>query len=1459
MKDEAPQKITTRQPEFRGSLVRSVVLWMLALSLIPMAIMSGVNYLRSQALIKSQISDQVQIIVDNYTTDLNSYVALQNKALKDLVSDRDFFASAYKVITSAPNTNELNSNAFDLRKKMNAFLKSGDQVVFNEMVFVNPDGTILASTNLSWVGRKIAYITGTIRLLQTDASNLSYNPSDLFPELTLFSSKSYTAADGSGRVYTLVGVSTAPVLQNTILKASSFYPNARAYMFNQGEDVFGLSSTNSVIRFGNSPNQLSALHSIINLVSHNGTREYTSHNDQPVLAYARWMPELGMGLVLEIPLKLASDQIRSMGIFSLFILLAALVVTGFSVAFGATRVVTPLSGLAKSVQSFAKGEWNDRVKVNRSDEIGFLAHSFNLMAEELNQLYRSLESKVEERNQQLQTAAEVARFAVSVTDRQEILKRTVNLVTDRFVYDYAGIYLLDPSGITFDTYETSGRLLEALVEKFVESHMRTRAQFGSVIDTNRAQIIDRERFADNIETLLPGANSEVVLPISLGNQVLGVLDIQSVSTNAFNKDTITALMMVAGQVASGLQTISLIENAQVDLEETSLLYRASRQITQVKDTLAAQKILSDTISETSYKGMILEAQENQLRAVSIIDTQFKENTIPTIILTLSRILPHIEQKNYLVLDNLNQPSDFHPILSYFYQRGCKAVVLLPVFSGGKLSDLIALGSSRERSFTPAAVQSYLTLIEVYANTKERFLVMQSLENSVAELRMMATVSQAISVETDLEQVYKLLHAQLLQIFGGETIRFFIAKYNANTQWIQIPYIFEKGERIWVDSFPIDDGLASMLIQRRQSLLLSHNAFQQAAAMGARIVGQPALSWLGVPLILGNEVIGAMVIEDTEVNGRFGESDLHLFNILAPQVAVAIRNAELLTEMQQALKAYDQERFLLNTLLDNIPESIFFKDQEARFIRASRFFTDKHGLPSPEEVVGKTELDLTPGNPFTLGHHQKDLEIIASHQPQIDEVVHGMELSGKENWMLVSRLPMIDAKDQSVGMLGIFHDITDLKQTEQLAQHRAQQILTAAEIARDTSGTLDVNDLLLKSVNMVRSRFGFYHASIFLLDALNEFAVLRESTGEAGALMKNAGHKLAVGAQSIVGQATGRGEAVVVNDVTQVLNYYPNPMLPSTRSELAIPLKVGDRVLGALDVQSIEKDAFSAEDIHILRILADQLAIAIVNANLFVETEENIAKHRFLHQITSAAAACSNKEDALATTVQGLLTASASDRAVIYLVNGQNALELRALAGREINPTQNNSIPLGLGTVGLAALGKHPILVNDTQSDPGSAENADGIRSQLAIPILYTDRVVGVLCIESDRAAAYNEHDQEILGSLGSTLGAILANAELVSQVQQQVKQQKQLFDITSKIRRSTDIETILQTSAKELCTVLGLQSAQIRIAGVKNPPAVPAVETSQTTENSALLSSNGRNGHNGHKPAGQDQREEADR
>ena len=152
-------------------------------------------------------------------------------------------------------------------------------------------------------------------------------------------------------------------------------------------------------------------------------------------------------------------------------------------------------------------------------------------------------------------------------------------------------------------------------------------------------------------------------------------------------------------------------------------------------------------------------------------------------------------------------------------------------------------------------------------------------------------------------------------------------------------------------------------------------------------------------------------------------------------------------------------------------------------------------------------------------------------------------------------------------------------------------------------------LLANSVNLIRDRFGFYHASIFLLDRMGEFALLRESTGEVGAQMKERGHHLAVGSQSIVGQVLLRKKEWVVNNVQQEPLYFANPLLPETRSELAIPLIVGERILGVVDVQSRQENAFMENEVKILRILADQLAIAVWNSILFGQNQETLAQHR----------------------------------------------------------------------------------------------------------------------------------------------------------------------------------------------------------------------------------------------------------
>jgi PAS domain S-box-containing protein len=175
------------------------------------------------------------------------------------------------------------------------------------------------------------------------------------------------------------------------------------------------------------------------------------------------------------------------------------------------------------------------------------------------------------------------------------------------------------------------------------------------------------------------------------------------------------------------------------------------------------------------------------------------------------------------------------------------------------------------------------------------------------------------------------------------------------------------------------------------------------------------------------------------------------------------------------------------------------------------------------------------------------------------------------------------------------------------ERRTAHLQVAAEVARDATTAHDLNDLLNNAVDLIRERFGFYHAGIFLLDGSGEYAVLRAATGEAGRQMLEDEHKLKVGETGIVGYATGSGQPRISLDVGIDAVHFVNPFLPETRSEMALPLKVGGRIIGALDVQSIHEAAFSKDDVDTLQIMADQLAVAIERTRLFERAQATLTE------------------------------------------------------------------------------------------------------------------------------------------------------------------------------------------------------------------------------------------------------------
>ena len=175
--------------------------------------------------------------------------------------------------------------------------------------------------------------------------------------------------------------------------------------------------------------------------------------------------------------------------------------------------------------------------------------------------------------------------------------------------------------------------------------------------------------------------------------------------------------------------------------------------------------------------------------------------------------------------------------------------------------------------------------------------------------------------------------------------------------------------------------------------------------------------------------------------------------------------------------------------------------------------------------------------------------------------------------------------------------------------RTDQLKATIEVSRVASTILDPDELITKVVNLITDRFGYYYSAIFLIDESGQWAVLKDATGSAGQTLKSRGHRLPLGGKSMVGTAIATRQARIALDVGAEPVRFENPLLPDTRSEIALPLTITGRIIGVLDVQSIQEAAFSEQDIDTLQGMANSVATALENARLFRETQKSLVDLR----------------------------------------------------------------------------------------------------------------------------------------------------------------------------------------------------------------------------------------------------------
>lgn len=1397
-----------RPPVFRNVLVRRVLVGLLFIALVPILVISVVNFIRTRGVLQTQAIDQLSSLSSSYSLQVEQYTETRRAAL-DQINQSSGFDSNVLTLFEGKTATGYYLALSSVTSYFNQYIQTPTEKIFDQVSIVDSAGTVLVSSNQELTGKTLSDSFFIRALYQTNSSVFSYDPGGLFPgQLVLVTTKIYKNPLGAPGL-TLIGFSTSSLPLSLLNASQSFFNASQGYLLTTDNKLVSADpETGSPIVNEISTENLDLFKNRLSASGEGQDLQYTNRNGTPVFGYYKTLHFAQSNLIIEVPREAIIGQINSMVPFTLIVLSALMIISGVIVYYASRRMIVPLTELAKNAQTFALGDWTYRAKVNRDDEIGLLAYSFNNMVDQLTGYYRSLEEKVESRTQQLREVASVAQTASTGSNQLDIFHKASELITEKLDLPYHAIYQVDAFSKILTLIEQGSKDIGAIPALNSTLPLDSESMVGWAALNKQHRMtgsIPFEASLPNTQGLIESAYSQMAIPIMIDDVVVGVLDIQSQKANAFDNEWITVYSSLANQLANGLRNVQILESTQIGLKESNALYAGSRQITVAQSLDEVDRHLSDIFGQTNYVSFFFSVLGDQVHLINIsdpkgtrLDQSLKGFNIP-----LAKGLSRLSASGMQILEDLKSESDFSNLTVYFERRGCTSITMLPITISKELGYLLVIGSREPQAMTTTQMQPYVSLAQVAGATIERLSLLSNLNQRVKELSTLSAISQSATSASSLEDLFARLHAELNTTYEKE-IGFAVVLNNTDHKTIEIPYYKEK-ESSEIPSHAYTDELLSNVITQGNPIL-----HKDASVLGLRTVDSGSIvlstkSFIGLPLTIGGATLGAIALFDSEVSNRFKESDIALLNTTLPQIAASIQNTTLLQSQEQAIKAFEQEQFLLNSLLTNIPDEIVFKNAEGEAIRMSDSASRRLSM---KELVGAAQLE----DDASQDQPESDKSVIATNVPVVGIIEEVEKIDGNKVWSLTSKIPLQTETGEVSGLLKISRDVTELITTQNIAKRRANQLLTTSEIAREaTTGNLDIDETLKRLVDLVKDRFGFYHSSIFLLDAIGQFAVLRESTGEAGAQLKSKGHKLAVGSASIIGQTTFKGEPVVVGDVTKEPNYYPNPLLPNTKSELGIPLKIGDRIYGALDVQSVETDAFSQEDINILRILADQLTVTIQNANLYTKTQQTLERHRVLQQVTTTAGQNLTLEDAIRNSVQTLQRIFPQEKISLLIPTSSDKLKISSYAGYSAPDIVKDEKKFNEGLIGKTASEKKPQFAIDVSADATSGLLFSQSRSFLAVPIVYADRLLGVIDLENDEPGIYDENDQEIVSTLASNLASLIANIELVDQIKLQVERQRQLFEITSKIRRSTDVETIMRTSLSEICTALNIRKASIEL------------------------------------------------
>ncbi len=487
-------------------------------------------------------------------------------------------------------------------------------------------------------------------------------------------------------------------------------------------------------------------------------------------------------------------------------------------------------------------------------------------------------------------------------------------------------------------------------------------------------------------------------------------------------------------------------------------------------------------------------------------------------------------------------------------------------------------------------------------------VRESLERRERQVQLSTQIAQEIASAADLNDLYDRIVTQVKEQFGYYHVQ--LLQYESVLDTVELVVGYgEVGQQMLAmhHSVPMGVGLIGTAASMGQPLLsgsVSNDPTWQSNPLLPETKGE-----LAVPIKLGDRVLGVLDVQSNR-EGSLTADDQLMLEGLCGQIAIAIESTRLRQEMESRIQE-------LNILQQYMTREGWQAYQSARHTTGYRFdLTGLQPLTPSDTSPPNGHQEATAANGVVKGEFTDRLLhkplTVRGEQIGVLAVQDDTErpISPEEESLLVA---ISEQVAEALEAARLFEQTqTALNEQERLSS----ELATVAQVSTAAATILEVETLLQSVVDLTKESFGLYHAHIYLLSDEGNKLTLKAGAGKVGRLMTLEGREISVNAESLVARAARVRQGVLENDVRKTVDFLPNPLLPLTRAEMAVPLIVGDKLIGVLDLQSDKVGFFTEENLQTQKTLASQIAVAVENAKLYAEQVKTAEKLRDVDRLKS---------------------------------------------------------------------------------------------------------------------------------------------------------------------------------------------------------------------------------------------------